>query len=91
MARLQEEIEIEGHLIDSGILKYTFDRIVELEGKFEVLRFDIGRDNQQTSRARLMVKAQNQQQLEEILASLEDFGAIIDREDCSDSLRVCRC
>lgn len=82
MAKLQEEIEIEGHLIDSGILKYTFDRIVELEGKFEVLRFDIGKDNQQTSRARLMVKAQNQEQLEKILASLEDFGAIIDREDC---------
>ena len=82
MVQFQEEIEIEGHLIDSGILKYAFDKIVELEGQFEVLRFDIGRDNQQPSRVRLMVKAQTRQQLEDILAALEDFGAIIDREDC---------
>ena len=82
MARYQEEVEIEGHLIDSGILKYTFDKIVELEGQFEVLRFDIGKNNQQTSRARLMIKAENQRQLQDILAALEDFGGVIDREDC---------
>ena len=82
MFRYQEEVEIEGHLIDSGILKYTFDKIVELEGQFEVLRFDIGKNNQQTSKARLMIKAQNQRQLQDILAALEDFGGVIDREDC---------
>ena len=82
MAQLQEEIEIEGHLIDSGILKYAFDKIVEMEGQFEVLRFEIGRNNQETSRAWLMVKGRSQQQLQDILAALEDFGAIIDREDC---------
>lgn len=82
MVQFQEEIEIEGHLIDSGILKYAFDKIVEMEGQFEVLRFEIGRNNQETSRAWLMVKARSQQQLQDILAALEDFGAIIDREDC---------
>ena len=82
MVKYQEEVEIEGHLIDSGILKYTFDKIVELEGQFEVLRFDIGKNNQQTSRARLMIKAQNQRQLQDILAALENFGGVIDREDC---------
>ena len=82
MVQLQEEIEIEGHLIDSGILKYAFDKIVEMEGQFEVLRFEIGRNNQETSRAWLMVKARNHQQLQDILAALEDFGAIIDRDDC---------
>ncbi|MYC83576.1 MAG: TIGR00300 family protein [Acidobacteria bacterium] len=82
MVQVQEEIEIEGHLIDSGILKYAFDKIVEMEGQFEVLRFEIGRNNQETSRAWLMVKGRSQQQLQDILAALEDFGAIIDREDC---------
>lgn len=82
MAQFQEEIEIEGHLIDSGILKYAFDKIIEMEGQFEVLRFEIGRNNQEPSRAWLMVKARSQQQLQDILAALEDFGAIIDREDC---------
>lgn len=83
MIQFQEEIEIEGHLIDSGILKYAFDKIVEMEGQFEVLRFAIGRNNQEPSRARIMVKARSQQQLQDILAALEDFGAIIDREDCN--------
>lgn len=82
MVQFQEEIKIEGHLIDSGILKYAFDKIVEMEGQFEVLRFEIGRNNQEPSRARLMVKARSRQRLQEILAALEDFGAIIDREDC---------
>ncbi|MXZ34741.1 MAG: TIGR00300 family protein, partial [Acidobacteria bacterium] len=68
MVQLQEEIEIEGHLIDSGILKYAFDKIVEMEGQFEVLRFEIGRNNQETSRAWLMVKGRSQQQLQDILA-----------------------
>ena len=83
MVQFQEEIEIEGHLIDSGILKYAFDKIVEMEGQFEVLRFEIGRNNQEPSRARIMVKARSQQQLQDILAALEDFGAIIDWEDCN--------
>ncbi len=82
MVQFQEEIEIEGHLIDSGILKYAFDKIVELEGEYEVLQFEIGRNNQEPSRVRLMVKGRTQQQLQDILAALEDFGAIIDREDC---------
>ena len=82
MVGFQDEIEIEGHLIDSGILKYAFDKIVELEGQYEVLQFEIGRNNQEPSRVQLMVKARTQQQLQDILAALEDFGAIIDREDC---------
>jgi hypothetical protein len=56
MVGFQDEIEIEGHLIDSGILKYAFDKIVELEGQYEVLQFEIGRNNQEPSRVQLMVK-----------------------------------
>lgn len=82
MANFQEPVEIEGHLIDSGILKYAFDKIVEHEGQFEVLDFRIGRNNQETSKVRMMVKAASQEQLGKILAALEDFGAIVDWEDC---------
>jgi lysine-ketoglutarate reductase/saccharopine dehydrogenase-like protein (TIGR00300 family) len=82
MSNFQEPVEIEGHLIDSGILKYAFDKIVEYEGQFEVLDFQIGRNNQETSRVRMMVKARSQEQLAKILAALEDFGAIVDWEDC---------
>jgi lysine-ketoglutarate reductase/saccharopine dehydrogenase-like protein (TIGR00300 family) len=82
MPKFQEPVEIEGHLIDSGILKYAFDKIVEHEGQFEVLDFRIGRNNQETSRVRMMVKAQSQDQLGRILAALEDFGAVVDLKDC---------
>ncbi len=82
MAKFQEPVEIEGHLIDSGILKYAFDKIIEHKGQFEVLDFQIGKRNQETSRVRMMVQAQSQEQLEEILAALEDFGAVVDWEDC---------
>ena len=82
MAEFQEPVEIEGHLIDSGILKYAFDKIVEHEGQFEILDFRIGKNNQETSRVRMVVKAQSQEQLEEILVALEDFGAVVDWDDC---------
>ena len=82
MSNIQEPVEIEGHLIDSGILKYAFDKIVEYGGQFEILDFQIGKNNQETSKVRMMVKAQNQEQLEKILAALEDFGAVVDWEDC---------
>ncbi len=82
MANFQEPVEIEGHLIDSSILKYAFDKIVEYEGQFEVLDFHIGRNNQETSKVRMMVRAASQDQLEKILAALEDFGAVVDWDDC---------
>ncbi|MFN8009063.1 MAG: TIGR00300 family protein [Terriglobia bacterium] len=82
-ANFQEPVEIEGHLIDSGILKYAFDKIVEHEGEFEILDFRIGRHNQETSKVRMMVKADSQEQLTKILAVLEDFGGVVDWEDCN--------
>src|SRR4249919_3997674 len=82
MSNIQEPVEIEGHLIDSGILKYAFDKIVEHGGQFEVLDFRIGKNNQETSKVRLMVRATGQEQLEKILAALEDFGAVVDWDDC---------
>ena len=75
-------MEIEGHLIDSGILKYAFDKIVEYEGQFEILDFRIGKNNQETSKVRMLVKAKSQEQLADILGALEDFGAAVDWEDC---------
>src|SRR6266481_2811303 len=37
---------------------------------------------QETSKVRLMVRATSQEQLEKILAALEDFGAVVDWDDC---------
>lgn len=81
---MQETVEMEGHLIDSQILKGAFDRIVELGGEFEVTSFRMGRNNQEPSKIRILVKSESQEALDEILLSLKNMGAtVVDLRDCS--------
>src|SRR5260370_34700474 len=54
---VQETVLLEGHLIDSDILKKVFDRVVEEGGAFEVLEFRVGRTNAEPSSARVAGKA----------------------------------
>jgi lysine-ketoglutarate reductase/saccharopine dehydrogenase-like protein (TIGR00300 family) len=72
---VQETVSMEGHLIDSDILRKTFDRIVEGGGTFEVLDFHVGRTNDEASRARLTVNAPDPATLDRILESLTYLGA----------------
>jgi len=72
---VQETVSMEGHLIDSDILRRTFDRIVEGGGEFEVLDFHVGRTNDEASRARLTVSAPDPATLDRILESLTYLGA----------------
>ena len=43
MAKFSREIEVRGHLIDSSILTKIFDRIMDVDGEFEVLEINIGK------------------------------------------------
>ena len=54
---VHETVTMEGHLIDSDILRRVFNHIVEEGGGFEVLEFRVGTTNQQPSFARLSVTA----------------------------------
>ncbi|MFO0980145.1 MAG: TIGR00300 family protein [Planctomycetota bacterium] len=72
---VQETVTMEGHLIDSDILRKGFARIVEGGGEFEVLEFQVGRTNEQTSFARLLVRAPSPEALDQILESLNYLGA----------------
>jgi len=47
------EIELEGHIIDSGIMTMVFDRIMDMGGEFEILTFNVGKLKTDTSYARL--------------------------------------
>ena len=38
-----QEIELAGHIIDSGIMTQLFDRVMDMGGNFEILVFDIGK------------------------------------------------
>lgn len=71
-----EDIRIEGHLIDSGTMSAVMDDIVALGGEFETLRFDVGRTNEDVSRATLRVRAADLVSLEEILSAVQAHGAV---------------
>lgn len=69
------EVEFEGHLIDSMILPKVLDKILDLDGEFEVLEFRIGRRKHDPSYARLLVMGKDEAHLERILKELHKLGA----------------
>ena len=52
-----ETIEAEGHLIDSHLLEAVFDKVIEHGAKFEIVKFEIGRTNEQFSHLVMKVHA----------------------------------
>jgi lysine-ketoglutarate reductase/saccharopine dehydrogenase-like protein (TIGR00300 family) len=72
---VQETVTMEGHLIDSDILRRVFGRIVEGGGEFEVQEFRVGKTNQETSFVRLAVTARDPEALDRILEELSYLGA----------------
>jgi len=72
---LREIVTMEGHLIDSDILRRAFARIVEEGGGFEVLEFRVGKTNDEPSFARLAVLAPEPEILDHIIEGLNYLGA----------------
>lgn len=70
-----EDVAVEGHLIDSLIVSHMMDAIIELGGEFETLSFDVGRTNDDMSRAVLRVSAPDQVTLDELMTAVQEFGA----------------
>jgi lysine-ketoglutarate reductase/saccharopine dehydrogenase-like protein (TIGR00300 family) len=72
---VEETVTMEGHLIDSDILRKAFARIVEGGGDFEVLEFKVGKTNDAPSFIRLAVKAEAPDAVDRILEDLSYLGA----------------
>jgi lysine-ketoglutarate reductase/saccharopine dehydrogenase-like protein (TIGR00300 family) len=66
---------MEGHLIDSDILRRAFARIVEGGGEFEVEEFRVGKRNDDASFVKLSVTAADARALDSILEDLNYLGA----------------
>ncbi len=76
------EIEVEGHIIDSGIMTRVFDRIMDMGGDFEIITFDVGKKKADPSYARLRVSAQTEEKLDLITSELHRYGVrLIDVEN----------
>jgi lysine-ketoglutarate reductase/saccharopine dehydrogenase-like protein (TIGR00300 family) len=78
---VRETVSMEGHLIDSDILRKAFDRIVEGGGEFNVLDFNVGKTNDDASSARLEVAARDPETLDRILQNLTYLGAVAEIGD----------
>ena len=73
--KYEQEIEVKGHLIDSMILTRIFDNIMDLNGDFQVLDFNVGKRKKDVSYARLIVRGKSRGHLNELLESLYREGA----------------
>ena len=72
---VQEVVTMEGHLIDSDILRKAFGRVVEEGGQFEVLEFNVGKRNEDPSFVRLEISAPTPDILDRISEGLNYLGA----------------
>lgn len=69
-----EVVEAEGHLIDSQILNVVFDTVVKWNATFDVLKFNIGRTNDEPSFISMRITAPSQQELTRVLEELVAQG-----------------
>src|SRR4051812_12370017 len=81
-AVVSEVVEAEGHLIDSQILNVVFDTVVKNNASFDVLRFDIGRSNDEASSIAMRISAPTEQVLGQVLEELVALGCrLADHQD----------
>jgi lysine-ketoglutarate reductase/saccharopine dehydrogenase-like protein (TIGR00300 family) len=77
-----EVVEAEGHLIDSQILNVVFDTVVKHNASFDVLKFDIGRSNDEPSSIAMRISAPSAQVLSATLEELVALGCrLADTQD----------
>jgi lysine-ketoglutarate reductase/saccharopine dehydrogenase-like protein (TIGR00300 family) len=73
-AAYSQVVEAEGHLIDSQILNVVFDTVVRRNASFDVLKFSIGRSNDEPSFISMRISSPTPQGLGEVLEELVALG-----------------
>jgi lysine-ketoglutarate reductase/saccharopine dehydrogenase-like protein (TIGR00300 family) len=79
-----EDVEIHGHIIDSLLLPKVLDEILTHGGSYVIKDIRIGQRQEDTSHARVEVRAATAERLHEILDAIHDHGAVpIADHDCT--------
>ena len=79
-----EEVEIQGHIIDSLLLPKVLDEILTHGGSYVIKDFRIGQRQADPSFARIEVRAPSGEALREVLDTIHDHGAIpVADRDCT--------
>jgi lysine-ketoglutarate reductase/saccharopine dehydrogenase-like protein (TIGR00300 family) len=71
-----EDVRVAGHLIDSGILSAIMDGVMDLEGRFETLSFEIGRTNTDESVLVMRVFGRDEEHLDELMTAIQAYGVV---------------
>ena len=78
--KFSREIELRGHIVDSGILNKVMDTVVEYNGDFETEEFTLGRQKTDPSYARMEISAKTPEQLNKLISELRRLGVIVTGE-----------
>jgi lysine-ketoglutarate reductase/saccharopine dehydrogenase-like protein (TIGR00300 family) len=74
--RPYEDVRVEGHLIDSGILSAIMDDVMDLEGEFETLTFEIGRTNTDPSVLVMRIFGKDPEHLDQVMTVIQGHGVV---------------
>jgi lysine-ketoglutarate reductase/saccharopine dehydrogenase-like protein (TIGR00300 family) len=77
----ERTVEVQGDLLDTGLMNALLDRITEGGGDFEIEAFRPGLRHDQASLARVRVVAPSPRRLEAILAQMIEAGARVADDD----------
>jgi len=79
-----EEVELQGHIIDSLLLPKVLDEILTRGGSFVIKEIRVGQKQTDASFARLEIRSDTAQVLEDILNAIHDHGAApVNVGDCT--------
>lgn len=82
-----ETVELTGHIIDSLLLPKVLDEIITRGASYVIKEIRIGQRQQDTSYAKIEVRAQSADQLDDVLDAIHDHGAVErDAGDCQTAL-----
>ncbi|MBE6506824.1 MAG: TIGR00300 family protein [Methanocorpusculum parvum] len=79
--KFSREIELRGHIVDSGILAKVMDLVVEYNGDFDTEEFSLGRQKTDPSYAKMKIGAASEEQLNQLIGELRRVGALVIGEE----------
>ena len=80
------EIELRGHILDSGVFGRVLEIIMDNEfARYTIDNFAVGKTATEPSTARLRIEADTDEHLDDLLDKLRDIGAIV--ADDTDAIR----
>src|SRR5215469_13171195 len=78
-----EEVELNGHIIDSLLLPKVLDEILTRGGSYTIKDIRVGQRQEDPSHARIEVRGPTHDKLREILDAIHDHGAVpVAPQDC---------